>query len=107
MITKMQDYRSLSERRTSNDDDDWGVGDDQSEHIRGFMESTKASSGASSPERGLTRHKVSFTSSSSSMLETATRRNSSMPSLSSLTSHMDDSPEATHDIDSGIFDLEL
>jgi hypothetical protein len=103
MNTKMQDWGSLSERRTSDADDDWVVGDDQSEPIHRFL-----------PERGLTRHKVNFTSLSSSEFESESSSelgsqttNSSLSSLSCLASYMDDSPEATDDIECGIFELEL
>lgn len=95
MNTKMQDCRSISERRTSDADNNWVVGEDLSEPIR-----------RSFHERGLTRHKDNFTSLLSNKLESETT-NSSMSSLSCSASHMDDSDDATDDIESGIFELEL
>jgi hypothetical protein len=95
MNTKMQDCRSISERRTSDADNNWVVGEDLSESIR-----------RSFHERRLTRHKDNFTSLLSNKLESETT-NSSMSSLSCSASHMDDSDDATDDIESGIFELEL
>ena len=95
MNTKMQDCRSISERRTSDADNNWVVGEDLSESIR-----------PSFHERRLTRHKDNFTSLLSNKLESETT-NSSMSSLSCSASHMDDSDDATDDIESGIFELEL
>lgn len=91
MNTKMQDFRSLSRRGTIDDGD--LIDDDQSQP-RSF------------PEREPSSHRLSFTSSTSSEIESL-RTNTSTSSLSCLTSHTDGSTEATHDIDSGIFELEL
>ena len=98
MHTKMQEVfniRSLSERRCDNDGgDDWLLVD-QSESIHSLP-----------AERELTRHKVSFTSLSSSSEHENEPLNSSLSSLScSTASQIDD--EATHDIESGIFELEM
>jgi len=76
-------------------DADYFVGDDQSQPIH-----------RSFPERGLSSHTLSFTSSTSSEIESVSK-NCSTSSLSCLTSYTDGSDEATHDIDSGIFELEL
>ena len=89
----MQDFRSLSGRGTIDAGDDWVVGDQSKPMHRSFP-----------AEKELPRHTPSFTSSTSSEIE---RRNDSMSSLSCSASHTDDSEEATHDIESGIFELEL
>lgn len=93
MSTKMQDFASVSWRETIDTDD--RLGDDHSQPMH-----------RSVPERELSSHRLSFTSSTSSEIENL-KKNSSTSSLSCLTSHTDDSNEATHDIDSGIFELEF
>ena len=93
--TKMQDFRSYSGRGTTDDSDDWVVGDQSQPMHRSFP-----------AEKELPRHTPSFTSLTSSEIESE-RRNGSMSSLSCSASHTDDSEEATHDIESGIFELEL
>lgn len=93
MNTKMQDFTSVSWRDTIDTDD--RLGDDQSQPMH-----------RSFPERELSSHRVSFTSSTSSEIDSL-RKNSSTSSLSCLTSHTDGSTEATHDIDSGIFEFEF
>ena len=96
MSTKMLD-RGSSEQRRSHAVEDWVIGD-KSDSIRSL------------PVRELTRHKVSSTSlCSSSGLENETL-DSSMSSLScfsttQISSDLDS--EAAHDIESGIFELEL
>ena len=90
----MQDFRSLSGRGTTDAGDDWVVGDQSQPMHRSF------------PEKELPRHTPSFASLTSSEIESE-RRNGSMSSLSCSASHTDDSEEATHDIESGIFELEL
>ena len=93
--TKMQDFRSHSGRGTTDAGDDWVVGDHSQPMHRSF------------PEKELPRHTPNFgTSLTSSEIESE-RRNDSMSSLSCSASHTDDSEEATHDIESGIFELEL
>jgi len=99
--TKMQDFRSLSERGTTDAKEDWVVGDDD--------EPSYSSSQPTIRIEELSRHTAYTTSTSLTSSENigSERRNSSLPSLSCLTSHMDGSADATHDIESGIFELEL
>mmetsp|Transcript_31086 Transcript_31086/g.40189 ORF Transcript_31086/g.40189 Transcript_31086/m.40189 type:complete len:165 (-) Transcript_31086:143-637(-) len=90
--TKMQDFRSLSERGTTDAKEDWVVGDDDEPSY------------SIEEERTASFISTSLTSSENIGSE---RRNSSLSSLSCLTSHMDGTADATHDIESGIFELEL
>ena len=89
----MQDFMSLSGRGTT--DAGGGVVGDHSQPMH-----------RSFPEKELPRHTPSLTSLTSSEIESE-RRNDSMSSLSCSALHTDDSEEATHDIESGIFELEL
>ena len=90
----MQDFRSLSGPGTTDAGDDWVVGD-QSQPMHRSLPA----------EKELSRHTPSFTSLTSSEIESE-KRNGSMSSLA-CSSHTNDSEEATHDIESGIFELEL
>lgn len=102
MHTKMQDYTNLSERRSDMDGEDWLQGG-QSESICSLP-----------TQRELTRHEVSFTSLPSTANESL---RSSITSLSSSTSQLDDAATttdaattgdaATTDAESGIFELEM
>ena len=93
--TKMQDFTARG--TTDAAEEDWVVGDDSSSQptIRRIEE--------------LSRHTACTTSTSLTSSENIgiERRNSSLSSLSCLTSHMDGTADATHDIESGIFELEL
>jgi hypothetical protein len=97
--TKMLDYGSICEHRRSYTDEDWFIGD-KSETIHSLPVR----------ELTLTRHKVSVTSfCSSSALENETL-DTSMSTLSCFTTTQigsDLKSEAAHDIESGIFELEL
>jgi hypothetical protein len=97
MRTKMLD-RGSSEQRRSHAVEDWVIGD-KSDSIRSL------------PVRELTRHKVSSTSlCSSSGLENETLDSSMSSTLSCFSTTQissDLESEAAHDIESGIFEIEL
>jgi hypothetical protein len=98
MRTKMLNYGSISEHTRSHNDEDWVIRD-------------KCESIHSLPVRELTRQKVSSPSlCSSSGLENETLDSSMSSTLSCFTATQigsDLESEAAHDVESGIFELEL